>query len=102
MRRFSRRSVVVLVFSAVAIAAGALLGLAGWPQPDRTPEFSGLVLVALVASALAMQHVTAKDWTAMPPSFLVDLTALLLLGPHAMTFVATAGAIIQGLTDQEF
>ena len=36
----------------------------------------------------------------MPPSFVVDLTALLLLGPYAMLFVATAGAIVQGLTDR--
>ena len=102
MRALSRRSVVVLAFSAFAIAAGVLLSWAGWPQPDRMPEFCGLILVALLASALAMQHVTAKDWTAMPPSFLVDLTTLLLLGPYAMTYVATAGAIVQGLTDREF
>ena len=75
--------------------------MAGWPQPDRTLEFSGLILAALLTSALAMQHVTAKDWATMPPSFVVDLTTLLLLGPHAMTFVATAGAIMQGLTDRE-
>ena len=102
LRRFSRRFVVVLAFSAIAIAAGVFLGLAGWPQPDRALEFSGLILVALLASAHAMQHVTAKDWTAMPPSFIVDLTTLLLIGPHAMTFVAVAGAIMQGLTDREF
>jgi len=102
MKRFSRRSVVVLAFSAIAIAAGVLLSMAGWPQPGRMPELSGLILVALLASAHVMQHVTAKDWTAMPPSFIVDLTALLLLGPHAMTLVATAGAIMQGLTDREF
>ena len=102
MAVISRRSVVVLAVAAVAIAAGALLGMAGWPQPHRTLEFSGLVLAALVASALAMQHVTAKDWSAMPPSFVVDLTTLLLLGPQAMLFVAVAGVIMQALTDREY
>ena len=102
MRAISRRSVVILAFSSVAIAAAVLLGMAGWPQPHQTLELSGLVLAALVASALAMQHVTAKDWATMPPSFIVDLTTLLFLGPYAMTFVAAAGAIMQGLTDREY
>ena len=102
MKAISRRSVVVLAFSSVVIAAAVLLGMAGWPQPHQTLELSGLVLAALVASALAMQHVTAKDWATMPPSFVVDLTTLLLLGPYAMTFVAAAGAIMQGLTDREY
>ena len=37
----------------------------------------------------------------MPPSFVIDFTALLLLGPHAMLVVAAAGAIMQGLTDPQ-
>jgi diguanylate cyclase (GGDEF)-like protein/PAS domain S-box-containing protein len=96
----SRRS-VVLAFALVAIGAGVFLGLAGWPQPDRTLEFSGLILAALLTSALAIQHSTAKDWATMPPSFVIDFTALLLLGPHATMFVATIGAVMQGLTDSE-
>ena len=97
----SRRSLVVVAFAAVAIGPAVFLGLAGWPQPDRTFEFSGLILAALLTSALATRHVTARDWSIMPPSFVVDLTTLLLLGPHAMTVVALAGAIMQGLTDRE-
>jgi diguanylate cyclase (GGDEF)-like protein/PAS domain S-box-containing protein len=102
MSAISRRSVVVLAISAVAIGVAVFLGMAGWPQPLRTLEFSGLVLAALLTSALAMQHVTAKDSAAMPPSFVVDLTTLLLLGPQAMMFVAAAGAIMQAVTDREY
>ena len=79
----SRRSILV-TFAVIAIGVPAFLGMAGWPQP-RTLEFSGLILAALLTSALAMQQSTAKDWATMPPSFVIDFTALLLLGPHAMT-----------------
>ncbi len=93
----SRRSILV-TFAVIAIAVPAVLGVAGWPQP-RTLEFSGLILAALLTSALAVQQSTAKDWATMPPSFLIEFTALLLIGPHAMLVVAAAGAIMQGLTD---
>jgi diguanylate cyclase (GGDEF)-like protein/PAS domain S-box-containing protein len=78
-----------------------LLGLAGWPQPDLVLEFCGLVLAAMLASCLAMQHSTATDWAKVPPSFLIEFTALLLVGPHATVLVATAGAVMQGLTDAQ-
>ena len=95
-----RRSIAV-AFAAFAVGAVALPGLAGWPQPDRIPEFSGLILAALLASGLATQHSAAKDWGVMPPSFIVECTALLLLGPHAMMCVAFAGAVMQSLTDPQ-
>ena len=91
----------VVAFAAIAIGAGVLLGLAGWPQPHRTLEFSGLILAAILTAALAMQQSTAKDWATMPPSFVIDFTALLLLGPHATMVVAAAGAVMQGLTDSQ-
>ena len=62
----------------VAIGAGVLLGFAGWPQPHRTLEFSGLILAAILTSALAMQQSTTQDWATMPPSFVIDFTSLLL------------------------
>ena len=37
----------------------------------------------------------------MPPSFVIEFTALLLLGPHATAVVATAGTVMQGLTDSQ-
>src|SRR5687767_7639731 len=100
MRPTSRHSLVV-AFALIASGAGVFLGLAGWPQPDRTLELSGLILAAMLASALAMQHSTAKDWTTMPPSFVIDFTALLLLGPQATIVVAIAGAGMQALTDSQ-
>jgi diguanylate cyclase (GGDEF)-like protein/PAS domain S-box-containing protein len=91
----------VIAFAAIAIGAGALLGFADWPQPHRTFEFSGLILAAILTSALALQQSTAKDWATMPPSFVIDCTSLLLLGPHATMLVATAGTVTQGLTDSQ-
>jgi diguanylate cyclase (GGDEF)-like protein/PAS domain S-box-containing protein len=89
------------VFAALAIGAGVLLGFAGWPQPDRTLEFSGLILAAILTSALAKPQSTAEDWATMPLSFVIDFTSLLLLGPHATMLVATAGTVTQGLTDSQ-
>src|SRR6267142_19519 len=100
MRTLPRYSGVV-VFAAIAIGAGVLLGLAGWPQPHRTLEFSGLILAAILTSALASQQSTTKDWATMPPSFVVDFISLLLLGPNATMLVVTAGTVTQGLTDSE-
>src|SRR2546425_13275106 len=95
MRTLPRRSGVVL-FASIAIGAGTLLGLAGWPQPNRTLEFSTLILAAILTSALAMPRPTTKDWATMPPSFIIDFVSLLLLGPHATTLVATAGTVNNG------
>jgi diguanylate cyclase (GGDEF)-like protein/PAS domain S-box-containing protein len=76
-----------------------LLGFAGWPQPHRILEFSGLILAAILASAVAMPQSTTKDWATMPLSFVIDFTSLLLFGPNATMFVATAGTVTQRLTD---
>src|SRR5882762_1701346 len=91
----------VVAFAAIAIGAGALLGLAGWPQPHRTLEFSGLILAAILTSAFAMQQSTTEDWASKPLSFVIDFTSLLLLGPHATMLVATAGTVTQDLADSQ-
>jgi diguanylate cyclase (GGDEF)-like protein/PAS domain S-box-containing protein len=78
-----------------------LLGFAGWPQPHRTLEFSGLILAAILTAALATERSTTQDWATMPPSFVIDFASLLLLGPHATMLVATAGTVTQGLTDSQ-
>ncbi len=95
----SPRGLAILAFAVIAIGAGVLLGMSGWPQPDRTLEFSGLILAAMLIAALPLQQSTTKNWATVPPSFVIDFTALLLLGPHATILVATAGAVMQGLTD---
>ncbi len=93
------RGVTILVFAIIAIGSGVFLGMSGWPQPDRTLELSGLILAAMLIAALALQHSSTKNWATVPPSFVIDFTALLLLGPNAMMVVATAGAVMQWLTD---
>ena len=60
-------------------------------------SFSGLILAGILTSALAMRQAPAKDWATMPPSFVIDFTALLLFGPDAAMFVAAAGIVAQAL-----
>ncbi len=91
----------VVAFAALAIGAGVLLGLAEWPQPNRMFELPALILAAIIASALATQPSITKDWATMQPSFVVDFTALLLLGPYAMALVAVAGMVTQAITDSQ-
>jgi diguanylate cyclase (GGDEF)-like protein/PAS domain S-box-containing protein len=98
-----------VAFAALAIAAGVvlgfgvgvLLGFADWPHAQRTLEFSGLILAAILTSALAMPQSTTKDWATMPPSFVIDFTALLILGPNAGMLVAASGTITHSLTDSQ-
>ena len=78
-----------------------LLGLAGWPEPNRTIEFCSLIVAAILISALAVQRSATTDWATMPLSFVIDFTSLLLLGPNATLLVAGAGTITQGLTDSQ-
>ena len=78
-----------------------LLGLVDWPQPHRTFEFSGLILAAILISVFAMRPSATQGWATVPPSFVIDFTSLLLLGPNATMLVATAGTVTAGLTDSQ-
>jgi diguanylate cyclase (GGDEF)-like protein/PAS domain S-box-containing protein len=98
MRNFPRLSSVGLL-ALIAIGAGVVLGLAGWPQPDRAVEFCGLIFAAILISVLAKQPLPTQDWATMLPSFVIDFASLLLVGPNATMLVATAGTVAQGLTD---
>jgi diguanylate cyclase (GGDEF)-like protein/PAS domain S-box-containing protein len=97
--RFSPRHARVAAFAVLATGAGALLGFADWPQPHRTLESCGLILAAILTSALATPPSATKSWATMPASFVIDSAALLFLGPHAMMFVAIAGTVAHTLTD---
>ena len=88
------------VFAAMAPVAGVLVGIAGWPQPDRTLEFASLLLAAVLTSALSAQWPAGSYATAMRPPFIVEFIALLLLGPLAALAVAAAGAVARVLTDR--
>src|SRR5258706_11632847 len=85
--------------AATAVGAEMFLGFAGWPLPQQILEVSGLILAAILTSALATQRSTTRDWATMPPSFVIDFTSLLLFGPEAMMLVATAGMVAQRLAD---
>jgi diguanylate cyclase (GGDEF)-like protein/PAS domain S-box-containing protein len=89
----------ILAFAAVALAAGLLLGLAEWPQPERTLEFCGLILAAVLTSAAATYASPARDGATMSPAFVVYFTSLLLFGLDPTMLVVTVGTIAQGLAD---
>src|SRR5882724_1925084 len=91
----------VAILAAVLTGAAVLFGLAGWPQADRTAEFSGLVVAAILISAFAIRSSIAEDRGMMPPSFLVDFAALLLLGGNAALCVAASGIAMRWLADSE-
>jgi len=97
MRTLPRQSGIV-AFAATAIAAGWLLGFSGRLEPHRPLEFCGLILAAILISALAMRQSPAADRGGLP-SFIVDFTALLLFGPAATMLVAMAGALTHAFTD---
>jgi diguanylate cyclase (GGDEF)-like protein/PAS domain S-box-containing protein len=90
---------VIAIAGASVLAIAGVLGVYGWPQPDRIPEISGLVLAAMLASLQTREHRAARVWTTVPLSFVIDFTALLVLGPQAMVLVAAAGVIIHGLAN---
>jgi diguanylate cyclase (GGDEF)-like protein/PAS domain S-box-containing protein len=98
MRTMPHR-VVAVAFAAIAIGAGVFLGMAGWPQANRTLEFAGLIAAAILTSAFAMPRPATKDWATMTPAFVFDFISLLMLGPHATMLVASADTVTEGLTD---
>jgi diguanylate cyclase (GGDEF)-like protein/PAS domain S-box-containing protein len=86
----------VIALAAIFIAAVFLPLLAGWTQSGRILELSGLVLAAILTSILRVQQSTTKDRAIMPPSFVINFSALLLFGPNVAMLVATAGALTPG------
>ena len=91
----------VFAFASIGVGAVLLAGYAGWLQPYEAIEFSGLILAAILTSALALQQSATEDRATMPLSFVIDFISLLLFGPHATMLVVAAGAIAQGLTDSQ-
>ena len=81
--------------------SGVLDRFADWAPPDRILEFSGLILVAILISAVARQRKITWDWATMPPSFVIEFASLLLLGPNATMLVVTAGTVTQWRVDPQ-
>jgi diguanylate cyclase (GGDEF)-like protein/PAS domain S-box-containing protein len=89
----------LVIFAAIATGAATALGLGGWPHADRTREFAGLIAAAIFISAFARQSFTAEGRGMMPPTFLVDFTALCLLGGGAALATAATGTVTRWLMD---
>jgi diguanylate cyclase (GGDEF)-like protein len=100
MRRFAQ-SWRPGILAALLLGTGTVLGLTGWPQADRTFQFSGAILAAILTATLAIRLPAAEDRGAMPPSFVVELSALLLLGGYAALFVAAAGILMRWLAGSD-
>ena len=97
----SSRRVFVGGFALIATLAGVSLGLLAWSELQPTIELAALIFAVAVVSALPLQTTTAARWSTMPPSFVIDFMALLLLGPHVATVVAGVGAVAQWIVDPE-
>ena len=97
--RTNPQNLRLALFGAVLTGAVVLLGLSGWPEPDRVVEFSGLVLAGFLTSALAIRPSSAEDRGVMPPSFVIDFGALLLCGGNAALFVAAVGITTRWIAD---
>ena len=91
----------LFVFAAIATGGVLLLGLSGWPQPDRALEFSGLIVAAILTAVIAVQRPAAEDRGMTPAFFVIHFTSLLLVGPFATIIVAAAGAITFVLADTQ-
>jgi diguanylate cyclase (GGDEF)-like protein/PAS domain S-box-containing protein len=85
------------VAAAVLTGAAVLSGLAGWPAAERMAEFPALIVAAVLVAAFAQRSSAAEDRGLMPPSFVVDFSALLLLGGSPALSVAAAGFVVRQL-----
>ena len=101
MRTRNPPTTLVALFAILAIATAVSTGYFGWFLPQRTIELTALVAAVLLTAVLAPQRRSATHWTIMPPSFIVEMTALLLLGPEVMTMTAVAGALMLALSHAE-
>ena len=83
---------VVGITVAVAVGGTAMLGLSAWP-----PSTNALTLLTLLSLATLNSWVdderSARHGGTMPLSFLINLAALVQLGPQAATLVAAIGAL---------
>jgi len=100
MRNFPRYARLIVLITTVT-GAELLLALTGWPHPHRTLEFAGLVLTAILISVHQRRLATAEDRGVMPPSFVLELTALLVYGVDAALFAAAAGILARWVVEPE-
>ena len=79
------------------IAAGALVFVycATHVHVTQSALFLSLIVLSCLASALKVRLPLTRSASTMSVSYVVDFTALLLLGPEQTVFVAAASAIAQ-------
>ena len=68
---------------------------------DLVVELSGLILAAILVSAVATRQVRTQDDAVLPPFFVIDFASLLLVGPLLAMIVAAAGAVTRRLVDSD-
>ena len=100
MGTFPRHS-GLFIFAALVTSGVVLLGIMGWPQPDRVLEFSGLIVAAILTSVLAVQRPAAEDRGMMPLAFVINFASLLIFGPHVTMIVIAASVIAHVLADPQ-
>src|SRR5437762_5032314 len=85
------------IYVAGVIGAGALLLVycATHVHVTQWALFISLIVLSCLASALKVRLPLTRSASTMSVSYVVDFTALLLLGPEQTVFVAAASAVAQ-------
>jgi hypothetical protein len=95
------RDLRTIGLAALAVAAAVLIGFEGWLDANRPVEFCGLVMTATLAAAATRRQPAAERRGAMSPSFVIELSTLLLVGPLGALLVALVGGAMKGrIADQ--
>jgi diguanylate cyclase (GGDEF)-like protein/PAS domain S-box-containing protein len=90
LRTLGYGEAALVVCAAVGTGAFAVPELAGWPPTPAAIAFCALTLTNVLLAALDRPSAAPDDWTTVRPTFVVDLTALLLLGTGAAVIVSAA------------
>lgn len=89
----------VLMLASLAGGLGVLLWLSGWPHQHLSLAFLILIGAATLVAAFAAPPPSSRDWIAVPPSFVVEFCALLLVGAEAALLVVLAGVVTSWMTE---
>ena len=90
LRTLGYGEAALVVCAAVGTGAFAVPELAGWPPTPAAIAFCALTLTNVLLAALDRPAAAPDDWATVRPTFVVDLTALLLLGTGAAVIVSAA------------
>jgi diguanylate cyclase (GGDEF)-like protein/PAS domain S-box-containing protein len=93
LRSLGYGEAALVVCAAVGSGLFAVPGLASWPPAPAAIAFAALALANVLLAALARPAWAEDDWTVVRPTFVVDMAALLLLGPSAGVIVSAAGVM---------